>query len=130
MHLKVKAKEHPVFFMCLGADVEFIIFNLGQSREQRNKERDLENKKRRQQMNLPQNSEDGQNPITEAGVGIEIWPDADASPKTGKTKASKDEDLLKVKLTHGSILMFNGADVEVRPLKNLSMLEFADRRLS
>ena len=119
MHLEVEAKEHLVFFMCLGADVEFIIFNPTQSREKRNKERALENKKRRQQMDLPQNAEDGQNPITEAGVGIEIWPDGDAPPKTGKTIASRDEDLLKVKLTHGSILMFNGADVEVRPIRIL-----------
>ena len=117
MHLEARAKEYPVFFMCLGADIEFIIFNPGQTREQRNKERALENKKRRQQMDLVQNAEDGQNPITEAGVGIEIWPDADAPPKTVKTKTSKDGDLLKVKLTHGSILMFNGADVEVRSVK-------------
>ena len=130
MHLEAKARERPVFFMCLGADIEFIIFNPGQSREKRNKERALENKKRRQQMDLPQNAEDGQNPITEAGVGIEIWPDGDTPSKTGKTKASRDEDLLKVKLTHGSILMFSGADVEVRPVRILVCQNFADRRSS
>lgn len=132
LELAADAADHPVFFMCLGADLEFIIFDPNETREERRRAQAAKNKQIKQfqldqlrKQRGIQQAEDELNPVTEAGVGVEIWPEPDenepgpeAAPTVATTiatkKGKKNGDLLRIKLTHGSVLMVSGWDAEVR----------------
>lgn len=127
MDIKVEAAHHPVILMCLGADLEFIIYNPGETRHQRA----LKTKQVKQKTDVAQQIAKGRNAVTEAGVGNEIWNEEDTVNTRGRTKASKskEDDLLRIKLTHGSCLVFSGSDVEVRSKTNCTWFLSADSEM-
>ena len=119
--MEAKAKDHPVFFMVLGADLEFFIYLPDKTSEQRKQVKPK--KKKSKKDGAMQQIEDGANPVTEAAAIIPdtaIW-DVSENSKLEVSRATKDENLVRIKVTHGSVLIINDCDVDVRDSASLSL---------
>ena len=87
--------------MCLGADLHVIFPNQISVRQSKS------------QNSLSQDHACEQDEISNAGINGEIWGDGQGKETN---KALMAPDRLRITLTHGSILVISGIDIDVRPL--------------
>ncbi|KAI5119664.1 hypothetical protein M0805_007755 [Coniferiporia weirii] len=101
--IQVKAKEYPVILVCLGADLNVIFTNPGKDQQQTK----ISKQRTKAQKGQPK-TKAGASQISMAGIGDEVW-----GEKQDPSEIIMEPDHMKITLTHGSILILSGSDVDL-----------------
>lgn len=92
--------------MCLGADLDIVFANPGEGRPQK--------KSRKGRLKavegVGKTMKNNENEISRAGINAEIWGDGEGRETN---KALMASDRLRITLTHGSMLILSGCDIDV-----------------
>ncbi|KAH8111816.1 hypothetical protein DFH11DRAFT_578634 [Phellopilus nigrolimitatus] len=111
-----KAKEHPVFLVCLGADFDVLFSDPVQALQKTLSKSKTKSKKG--QAKTKAVVHDFENQISDAGIGEEIWGDATLREERKQAIPPTKPDHLRITLTHGSTIMVSGCDVDVTVVRS------------
>ncbi|EJC99717.1 uncharacterized protein FOMMEDRAFT_31009 [Fomitiporia mediterranea MF3/22] len=110
--LQANAVEHPVILMCLGADLNIVFAKLGQKdiQKQASKSKVKIPKVTKDDVDVEMVIEDESIRMANSGAHAGVWCDGEGKERSKGLMAA---DRLKISLTHGSILVISGADINL-----------------
>lgn len=101
--------------MSLGADLEVTFANPGETHRQKKKPKFKAQKVQPNASVDAISEQDIQNQISQAGIGDDIWGEK-------QTRPEPPSEVSRIMLTHGSLLILSGSDVDVSEVYSCSLL--------